>query len=369
MAGNNAWDRTILNALERPLSSDINQALSQVDRSLRDLIYSAWNEGAGFLNSAFAPSGTATPLQLRLSAGMGFILDAAANTIDGVPGLDDRSPIKPVLLTADQTLITTTPPGGGLERYDLVEIRTNRRRTNSSSRDVLDPVTGVFNATLLLKTLAFDVDGDVGVVASPAASTAAISIKTGTPAGTGTAVVPTGTAGYTPVAVLYVPNGTTTLGGKIRDLRANVRMGIGGAHPVTAGFPLTIGTPDVVAGVDVAQGWPNNGMRFGILPGSPGPNSPARLFMFCGDPGVRPAAAQLRVRKVSGAGTNNLHPLVTAEGGGTLSALDATALQAVPNLLSVMAGQPYYSWTVQAQAISGAVSGGDVLHFLLTVMF
>lgn len=367
MAGNNAWDRTILNSLERPLSSDINQALSQVDRSLREAILAAWNGNGGFLNSAFAPESTANPLEVRLKAGMAFIIEGASDTIDGIPGLDDRATNKPVLLTADQTITTSAPPGGGLERYDLVEIRTNRRRTNSSSRDVLDAVTGIFNASALLKTLAFDVDGDVGVVASPAASTAAISIKTGTPAGTGTAAVPAGTAGYTPVAVLYVPNGTTTLANKVRDLRSGVRLGLSGASAVAVQFTKTIGAPDVVA-LSLTGGAPNSGMKFGILPGA-GPNTAVRLFFFCGASSTRPALSSINIQKVSGTGTKSLHAAVNSAGSASLASVDATALQGAPNLLNVAAGQECFIWDVDAVPVTGVVSNGDVLSHNLLITF
>ena len=33
---NNGWDRQILNALEKPLSSDVNALQSQIDRAMRE---------------------------------------------------------------------------------------------------------------------------------------------------------------------------------------------------------------------------------------------------------------------------------------------------------------------------------------------
>jgi hypothetical protein len=230
---------------------------------------------------------------------------------------------------------------------------------------VLDPVTGIFSPTLLLKTLAFDVDGDVGVVASPSASTAAISIKTGTPAPIGTATPPTGTAGYTPVAILYVPNGTTTLANKVRDVRSGVRLSLGGASIVGVQFTKTVGAPDTVA-IGPINGAPNSGMKFGILPGA-SPNSAVRIFFFCGACGTRPALSAIQV--YSSGASKNVRAVINSAAQANLSSADATALQAPPNSLNVAVGQEHFVWNVDTVAVSGTINNGDVLYHNLLIAF
>jgi hypothetical protein len=79
----------------------------------------------------------------------------------------------------------------------------NRVQGNPLSRDVLNTGTGVFVSTSVNKTMAFTLDGSVGVVTDPAASTAAISYKQGIPGAVPTE--PSVTAGYVKIATLKIP--------------------------------------------------------------------------------------------------------------------------------------------------------------------
>jgi len=86
----NPFDRTVINVRERPISSDINQAQSQIDRTLRFYLQemlrprsSATNEQpgppvSGFFGNGFAvredsPAG----LFVVVGAGLGFYDDAS----------------------------------------------------------------------------------------------------------------------------------------------------------------------------------------------------------------------------------------------------------------------------------------------------
>lgn len=227
---NNAFDRTIINLRERPLSSDINQAQSQADRSLRELCMQAFtakasgtsplagNPVSGFIGQGFrvVPS---SPLGLSVvvSAGLGF-QDLPADVVSafgGVTGVDDLARYKPLSLLADVTLSgIPAGPSAGNTRYDIVEVRMNRVSGNSLSRDSLDPITGLFVPGLLNKTLAFTQDGSIGMVSAPASSTAAISYKVGVVNGG----EPTTTTGYVKIATIYSNNGNMTT----QVTRANV---------------------------------------------------------------------------------------------------------------------------------------------------
>jgi len=230
--GDLPFDRVTINGRERPLSTDINQAQSEMDRSLRHVLMQMYlgrvsdtNDAAtlpvtGFIGEAFKvrPS---SPLSMvvRLPKGLGFC-HAPADTptsIGGITSVNDLESWKPFLLSQDVN-ITLTAPSAPNNRYDLIEVNYNRVLQDNGSRDVLNLSTGKFDPILVYKTLGWDMSGSVGSVASPADSTAAISWKRGVPAVTPS--VPAGTAGYTTVAVIYVAAGVTTIDADaIRDAR------------------------------------------------------------------------------------------------------------------------------------------------------
>ena len=224
MAGN-GFDRTVINPRERPLSSDINSAQSQLDRTLREVAKSLFTSRVGF----GTPDGSGTPpsgfigdafkargrgladMSVVLSKGLGFqyLPGDVPSGVSGIGGLDDLSPYKPLELLAD-AVISGIPNGDPANpRIDIIEVRMNRALGNPLSRDVLDTGTGVFVPTSVNKTLSFTQDGSTGVVTSPAASTAAVSYKVGVAGGV--PVEPSVTTGYVKVAAVYVPASATAL--------------------------------------------------------------------------------------------------------------------------------------------------------------
>lgn len=212
------FDRTIVNLRERPISSDVNQLQSQMDRSLREVVQrmlgarasnfsKADSYATGFIGNGFAVS-SASPaaMQVVIKAGLGFVYDVAdvPSSIDSIVGLDDLNPFKPVSLLADQT-INVLAADGANPRIDIVEVKANRQTNNPLSRDVLDPSSGAFVATSVDKTLQqASLDGQTSVNGS-----AAINYKTGTPAGA--PVAPATTAGYIKIAQVLVGTGVLTL--------------------------------------------------------------------------------------------------------------------------------------------------------------
>ena len=214
------FDRTIINPLEKPLSSDINQIQSQQDRTLRRILERlfssaisgtndrAYGSRSGFLGDSFKVRPTSpTGMNVLVTRGVGFIYNPSDEpvAIGGILGLDDRSGYKPLMLEADQT-IAVPPNTSGATRYDIIEVCYSRRAENNSSRMILDPIAQQFSSAGVNKTLAVANDGRIGQVASPANSTADISYKTG---GSSSAARPAVTAGYVKIADVVVVNGAT----------------------------------------------------------------------------------------------------------------------------------------------------------------
>ena len=219
------FDRTVFNPLERPLTVDLNQLQSQSDATLRRLLMHELSFGnyggtgpsysiaTGFIGNAFKVyADPSTALQVIVSAGVGFGIDAPATAIGGVVGVNDPEPYAPLVLSTNQTLVVP-PNSSGSTRIDIIEVIADRRLENSLLRDVFNPITGRFDPGALNKTLAFDLLGRTGTVATPNPSTTGIGYKTGTP---GSGVAPTTTSGYIKIANIVVPTGSGVL------TRANV---------------------------------------------------------------------------------------------------------------------------------------------------
>lgn len=213
MSGNNPFDRTVLNVRERPLSSDINQAQSQLDYTGRFLdeigyeVRSTIAPGAGgsivqgFSGSSFALQ-PGTGFQVIVTGGWGFMTNFSdtPSAINGIVGLDDMSPYKPLLLLNGQAFtVPASDPSN--PRIDIVEVQYNRAVTNPQSRDVLNTATGQFNPSTVNKTLSFDLDGLTGQ--GSGAASAPIYYKIGTASGSPTP--PATDAGYVKVGEIYVP--------------------------------------------------------------------------------------------------------------------------------------------------------------------
>jgi len=229
---NKPFDRVMLNPRERPLSSDINQYQSEADRTLRALLERIYSRRTSLSSDVATPAidgvigdglkvrpVSPISMQVRVPAGYGSQYNASdlPSAIGGVQGVDDLSAWKPLALNAD---VTFTVPAAHptLPRYDIIEVRANRAVADLSSRDVLNTSTGRFEPVDVYKTLSWAMEGSTGVVASPSNSTAAVSLKTGTPAAF--PAVPSTTTGYVKVAELIVDSGVTTLDvNAIRDLR------------------------------------------------------------------------------------------------------------------------------------------------------
>lgn len=226
-----AFDRRIINPLERPLARDINAAQAQLDRAIRRtaaLHFGSRNTPQdrtqleaieGFIGDSFRVI-LGVGLQVKVQQGLGYFSRGAdvPVSITGIVGLDDLDSFKPVFLSADELFAVPIPPGVGLSRIDIIEVRHGRRVTDGDSRDLLDTGTGKFAPQAVNKTLTFDVSGQQGSVVTPASSTAVISYKQGTAAAV--PVAPPTTSGYVKICEILVNNGDATIPqNRIKDSR------------------------------------------------------------------------------------------------------------------------------------------------------
>ncbi len=217
----NPFDRTVASKREKPLSKDWNIHRAQMDRALRFFAKAMFASSTGAPTTGFLQGGlqavesSPVALSVVLKAGLGFqdLPSDVPTSIGGVEGLDDLESYKPLPLLADLTVPIATADVTNA-RIDIIEVRADRLKTDSQSREIFNNTTKVFTPTAVDKTLEFLLDGTkLGTVTSPAASTAAISVKQGIPAGS--PVVPTTTTGYVKIAEVAVAASATTLANEV----------------------------------------------------------------------------------------------------------------------------------------------------------
>lgn len=229
---NAPWDRVAVNPLEKPLSSDIDQLETYWHSTLLDLLYNQHSSrisysdptfkgqpvfnglGAAFVGAGFM-LGVGSGLVAHVLPGHGFFSNSVVPpelNLSGLIGMSDLAQIKPLFLSVAQDIaLAAADPTN--PRVDLVEVKLGRRYMDSLSRDVLNTTTGQFVPTLINKTLSYALDGQTS-----RDGTAAINVKTGTPAGS--PVAPGLDAGYVKLGELYVPANAVSLdASKISDFR------------------------------------------------------------------------------------------------------------------------------------------------------
>src|SRR5580692_8322839 len=128
-----AYQRTPLYPLEKPFADDVNQNVSQLDRSLRDTLAALYGSQAGFIRGGFAvvPQSPAA-LGVIIKAGLAFQYAPTdvPGAIAGVVGLSDLSPYKPIVLASDYSIAVPAVPGSN-SRIDLIEVAYQRVLDNS----------------------------------------------------------------------------------------------------------------------------------------------------------------------------------------------------------------------------------------------
>ena len=223
--GNSVFSQMVLNVRERPLTSDINRAQSQLYRTVRELqkrLFSRQNGAngvgipqSGFIGDAFQVyASSPADLNVNVRAGVGFFDNAGDSPvdIDGVTDshVDDRSSYKPLVLDNPVTFAVT--PDGANPRIDIIEVLYDRRLGDSESRDIFTAVAPFeYVATLVNKTLDWIQDGRTSINGA-----AKVNYKTGVAAGVPAA--PATTAGYTKIAEVYVAAAAPSVS-TLRDTR------------------------------------------------------------------------------------------------------------------------------------------------------
>jgi hypothetical protein len=219
MAGK-AYDRTIFNRLERPMSPDHNGNASQVDKAVRDTLMRMYmgrvsatddhqSVPTGFLGSCLKAR-AAGGMTVSLDSGLGFKNNTGntASDIDGIGGLDDLSVFAPLILSALEVITIDPVPAAGSSRKDIIQVKVDRRTQDAESRDFLDPAADTVTPAAVNKTLSFDLAGRSGRVVTPNPSTTGIGYKVGASAvgALGAATEPAVDAGYVKVATINIDN-------------------------------------------------------------------------------------------------------------------------------------------------------------------
>jgi hypothetical protein len=374
---NNAFDRVILNSMERPLSSDLNQHFSQVDMMIKEIMrgfflahsqyaneagVSSFTPRSGFLGDGFFVTANGSA-NIFVQPGLGFIFGAlgSATPIDAIAGLLDLANFYPVYMPAALT-IPIPAPGAGNERYDIIEVKLDVRRQDSASRDVFDPVAGVFSSSSLLKTLSYVLDSTrYGTVTSPSSSTAGISLKKGTAATVGSALPPATTAGYTRIAIIYSSGASPTINqSNIQDRRRLLWP----ENATSLAFKVSQvpGAPDAVAFYDypVAPA----GVRLAARSLAPS-GGQMRFYIFAGEaatvaddpPTWTLGAAQIYAFPIGQIKCNPPSAVSLANlSDATIAKITTGEKAALAGIINVDVGQPYLTFTGIRYSISGSAS-------------
>lgn len=230
MATLHIGDRPVINARERPLSSDINDLISAANTTAFGLAYGHLSQSVGPGISTTYPElgglyhgffGTGfrcvagTGMQVTLLSGHGLVNTALyagglATNIDSVQGLNNYQWLSPVVLANNLNITVPAAPSSPNNRIDIIEIKADYDLTDAQSRDVFDTATETFVATSVNKLFTWLLNSsDVSTVTSPASSTGAIGYKVGVAASSPSA--PSVTSGYIKVAEIRVNNGTVAI--------------------------------------------------------------------------------------------------------------------------------------------------------------
>lgn len=363
-----AFDRVVINTRERPISTDINQLLSQDARTVREILRSlflphpsnpqlvgtSFQPVSGFLGDGLFVTANGS-LAMTVNAGLGMLYDAGsiATGIGSIGKVDDLAPYFPAYLSANETLNLPAAPPGGQERVDIIEVKLDRRLQDSSSRGVLNTVTGVFDPTLLNKILAYSLDGRTGQVNAPANSTTGLSIKAGINQAAGTYAasngvtgVPTTSPGYTKLATILVPTGGVVTQGEVRDER--FLLAPNGVHNWGFNLLQVPGTPDDTL---TFSNFPpaSSGFRFAAhQTTSPSNGGTIRCYVFAGRNGSFGAAVTAHAKGATVAVANRLVRQTDISVGSVTSAIKASLVAGGSTNFSAAIGQEFLTWDMDA---------------------
>lgn len=286
---NSPFDLEIINALERPLSSDINLVSSYSALQLREFVKQFFSTRtsesndvsliqppsgtAAFFGSCFRVRGQGVSMQVTLDPGLGFWNNGLSETaLFSISGLNDASFLKPMVLNSAMTITGISNGDAANPRIDIVEVKMTRAEIDTATRDVLVPATGVFNPSSVFKTLDYSFDGSSQVISSGGTGTSAVVYKMGVPGVSPSA--PATDAGYMVIAQVRVPALATSVAANyVSDFRRlllpNGMLNISGEW-LTNGSNSTcaLSKLSAPAGVQVAIGVPSgNTWTLYVVPG------------------------------------------------------------------------------------------------------
>lgn len=180
-------DKTQWNTRERALSTDLNRAMSLVERGILEglcALASGSVKRSGCFGNSFLVTPVAGTMTSSISAGIAFLINSAnvypSSSVDWIESRVVRQ------VTHDAADVQT--------RYDVVEMRAGYEVSSSQPRDQFNPVTGTFTVVNMAKELA---------------SYPEFRVVKGTPAAS--PVLPDGSAGWMPLAYVRVVGGALTL--------------------------------------------------------------------------------------------------------------------------------------------------------------
>jgi hypothetical protein len=175
------------NSRERALSTDQNRQAILSRRALAEAI-AALSTGtlkqSGVFGASFLVAPQAGTMKCSITPGIGLIYDNTAVFPYSTMSWIESSVLREVTLDA----------GDGNPRYDVIEMRAGSATTLTQPRDEFNPLTGSFSVVNMAKEVA---------------SYPEFQVRKGTPAVLPS--IPTGTAGWIPLAYVAVPGGAVTL--------------------------------------------------------------------------------------------------------------------------------------------------------------
>jgi len=150
-------DNIVINVRERPLSTDLNNLQSMIDRTLMDLMkYGQASRVAGVpletVRSCVPGGLIVSPNGNNVDVSAGVLL-LESSTLLPVPGALDSS----YRIGINRAVTTVTMPSPVGTTFYLIEASISEVTTVTSSRDVLDPVTGNFVPTMVPKQIEYQI--------------------------------------------------------------------------------------------------------------------------------------------------------------------------------------------------------------------
>lgn len=209
---NKPFDYTITNPLERPSSSDLNQAQGQAHADVRLLAQKLFEASEtpqdGFVGSSFKPSETFPGSDsVAIVGGVAFQTKAAENNIGGIAGVTDAFTYKALTIDTCEFLILTGAASPGMYRKDLLQVRAmqdTERLGGATVTDIYNPSLNTFGAAPRYKLLTSNLTGQVPqIVSGPNVGTAPVVVKQGVEGPVLAALTPPAPdPGYLPVAIV-----------------------------------------------------------------------------------------------------------------------------------------------------------------------